>query len=531
MCILTSRSGELSNTDLVGCHANRSVLFLRKSMAVPFVSQNGAQYHAGFALCAADKQSICDYAPTIIHITVPDASSMSLMDYARQTNIPLMGTFHSNYVEYMDHYPGLGFLKPILATLSKHSYCFLQTLYVPTPFIVKNLSSEKYKLDRCTNLQVWGRGYDTHKFSPKHRCNNFRKKIGASPDDIVICIVSRLVPEKSPHIFANVIQRLDKYHCTSATDNNSYSTNNSRKPKNNLKYRGLVIGAGRSEHILKDLPNTYYAGWMDGHELSVAYASSDIFLFPSACETFGNVTLEAAGSGLPLVVESGCSGHLVNDGISGYSCAANDEDAFYEATLKLLLLDSKARKVFSQQSREISLQYEQHKVMKRMIQNYSDITDEFHNEYKGRHSNRDMKYSQNSDSFTGGTIAYPPGMGLVEHFFAVLFGIINALEWVYNGSVKIMNGRIGFAFNNRTEENDTAPIAVVSCKSTKGFSRSQSINAHNHTEVSVSTNLVSSSSRVALGDMKFSIWLAKFCIESYFKCACLINVIKQILRN
>jgi glycosyltransferase involved in cell wall biosynthesis len=36
-------------------------------------------------------------------------------------------------------------------------------------------------------------------------------------------------------------------------------------------------------------------------ELSAHYASADIFLFPSITETFGNVTLEAAASGLGIV--------------------------------------------------------------------------------------------------------------------------------------------------------------------------------------------------------------------------------------
>jgi glycosyltransferase involved in cell wall biosynthesis len=48
-------------------------------------------------------------------------------------------------------------------------------------------------------------------------------------------------------------------------------------------------------------PGTYFAGRLDGRDLSAFYASADVFVFPSITETFGNVVLEAMASGLALV--------------------------------------------------------------------------------------------------------------------------------------------------------------------------------------------------------------------------------------
>jgi glycosyltransferase involved in cell wall biosynthesis len=46
---------------------------------------------------------------------------------------------------------------------------------------------------------------------------------------------------------------------------------------------------------------TVFTGYLQGEDLSQAYASADLFVFPSATETFGIVILEAMASGLPVV--------------------------------------------------------------------------------------------------------------------------------------------------------------------------------------------------------------------------------------
>jgi glycosyltransferase involved in cell wall biosynthesis len=50
-----------------------------------------------------------------------------------------------------------------------------------------------------------------------------------------------------------------------------------------------------------DLP-CIFTGRLEGDKLDAAYASSDIFVFPSTTDTFGNVVLEAQASGLAVIV-------------------------------------------------------------------------------------------------------------------------------------------------------------------------------------------------------------------------------------
>jgi phosphatidylinositol alpha 1,6-mannosyltransferase len=387
-----------------GEHPNRTVIFLDNSIPIPFLHDPHNQetsYHMGFSLSNQVKQRIEAFEPTLIHITVPDCTCLHLIQYARTRELPLMGTYHSNIPEYMTHYPGLGWLKHVLTAFFRHEYNFLQALYVPTPFIHQHLCSTS-KLDQVTNLQVWGRGIDLERFSPKHRSQAFRQRYGFSEKDVVLTWVGRLVPEKRPDIFAYVVRRLES---------------------EGIPFRALVVGAGPCEEDAKTLPNTTFAGWMSGDDLATAYASSDLFLFPSAVETFGNVTLEAAASGLPLIVESGCSGHLVIHGVNGFACQDGDLEAYYNSTL-CLVLDHVRRKSMSGESRTFSMQFEKRVVCQRMIENYSKVTDEFYTVYGGHHANRDQAYSRKEHSFHGGNHPRPMMLKCVEYLFIFFFRVM-----------------------------------------------------------------------------------------------------------
>ena len=108
-------------------------------------------------------------------------------------------------------------------------------------------------------------------------------------------------------------------------------------------FKALVVGVGTYYEEMRKLPNTICVGWMSGEELSIAYASSDIFLFPGALKIFTNIMLEGAASGLLSIVDSDCLGHLVCDGVSGFACPSWGADDFLYATITLVRSD---RKVF-----------------------------------------------------------------------------------------------------------------------------------------------------------------------------------------
>lgn len=253
-----------------------------------------------------------------------------------------------------------------------------------------------------TNIGVWGRGVDLQKFNPSNRSDKFRNKLGIALNTPIVLYVGRLVPEKRPDIFASVIKRL---------------------AKGNDPFHAVIVGDGPSISSIEKLPNTTHLGWLNGDELTEAYASSDIFLFPSSVETFGNVTLEAAASGLPVVVEAKCSGHLVKEGVNGYACEAGNVDEFFQGT-RSLVQDAEKRKACSRESIALSKTFDQHVVVRGMLSNYEEIEKEFVEVYGGSHFNRDEAWND-EQTFRLGKDPRPIGWCLIECFFLTLLRVIN----------------------------------------------------------------------------------------------------------
>ena len=94
------------------------------------------------------------------------------------------------------------------------------------------------------------------------------------------------------------------------------------------------------------MPDAHFPGYLEGEELSHVYASSDILLFPSTTETFGNVVLEALASGLPAVVSDvgGCK-EVVGKSLAGLVAKANDPLDFYQKCKQLVEDESLYKKM------------------------------------------------------------------------------------------------------------------------------------------------------------------------------------------
>ena len=109
-----------------------------------------------------------------------------------------------------------------------------------------------------------------------------------------------------------------------------------RNPQLNVVF--AFVGDGPYLKELRSLlPFAAFTGYLAGLELARAFASSDVFLFPSTTDTFGNVILEAMASGVPCVVsDQGGPKDLVAHGKTGFVTRALDAEDFTHHVEKIV---------------------------------------------------------------------------------------------------------------------------------------------------------------------------------------------------
>lgn len=330
----------------IGSEAIRDVIVV-PGIKIPF--NHAGDYSFGIGLDETTIAQIEAYNPNVVHFTVPDFVALDGIRWCQRKNIAYIGTWHSNYCDYLKYYFLEWILGPGFHRYLKGFFEQMPTVYVPTPYMLNKMRNE-WGYGAATELKEWGRGVDMNIFSPERRSSTFRQSKGILDSDIVVLWVSRIVPEKRPDIWLAVVKRLQD---------------------EGLPVKPLVVGSGTFEKYLSKLNHVTCCGWLSGTSLGEAYASADVLLFPSDVETFGNVTLEALASGCPSVVEKKCGEHLVETGVNGLTCTAGDFEEFYQAT-RSLVLDARLRQQMSVAARGSAFRYERNIILQQMAENYKD---------------------------------------------------------------------------------------------------------------------------------------------------------------
>lgn len=213
--------------------------------------------------------------PDLVHIVTEGPLGWSALEAARKLKIPVSSDFRTNFHSYSQHY-GIGWLKrPIVGYLRKFHNKTALTL-VPTERMRTELTSIGFK-----RVEVLSRGVDSACYDIRWRSNALRQSWGVDPEDFVLIHVGRIAAEKNLAMLVKVYKHLKMQ---------------------DARVRLVMVGDGPEKNTFRaQVPDAIFVGVQTGQDLAASYASADLFVFPSKTETFGNVTLEAMSSGLPVV--------------------------------------------------------------------------------------------------------------------------------------------------------------------------------------------------------------------------------------
>ena len=318
------------------------------SFAIPFRSE----YRIATGLPNSARAQLKEFSPTLFHIAVPDILGYQALKLAEAWKLPVVATFHTRYDTYLKFY-GFGFLEKYAVRYFQNFYARCKMVFPPS----QSMADELRSAGISQNLEVFGRGVDSDLFSPSKRSLKWRRECGVADDEVLVSFVSRLVKEKNTDLMIRCFQRLQTQ---------------------GVKFRVLIVGLGPEEKAMRDaLPGAVFTGFLSGEKLAQAYASSDIFFFPSESETFGNVTLEAMACGLPAIVADATgSRSLVINGETGFVQNARDEFGF-DLHLKRLIDDVPLRLQMVQDARTRALLFNWDAILGKLVASFRAISDQY----------------------------------------------------------------------------------------------------------------------------------------------------------
>jgi glycosyltransferase involved in cell wall biosynthesis len=251
---------------------------------------------------------------TEIIISTPGPIGLSGLLAAKMLNLKTSGIYHTDFPQYIRILTEDRFLESLAWNYMHWFYGQMETVFV---------NSEQYRkgwVDRGFDpkkLQILPRGLDTDLFTPAHRDAEFWAQHGSRNGAVRLLYVGRISKEKDLDVLAAAFRQLRE---------------------EGLPVNLLMVGHGPySQALAESLPDAIFTGYLEGEELAKAYASADIFVFPSTTDTFGNVVIEAQACGLPVIVSDlGGPKELVSHGLDGLITKSHDVEDFASAVRTLV---------------------------------------------------------------------------------------------------------------------------------------------------------------------------------------------------
>ena len=244
-------------------------------------------------------------------ISTPGPLGLTALAASRVLGLRTSGIYHTDFPTYVAHMTGDQALERLTW---RYMYWFFEQMdhiFVPSRWYEKQLADHGFTEGK---LRLLPRGVDAQQFSPDHRDADYWRGRMGFESEIVFLYVGRVSSEKNVQTMLDALRevRLCGHDASVA-----------------------VVGDGPQLRELKAAyrePHIHFTGFLESDELARAYASADVFVFPSTTDTFGNAVLEAHASGLPAIVsDKGGPSEIVMHEHTGLIVDTGDSAALSEA--------------------------------------------------------------------------------------------------------------------------------------------------------------------------------------------------------
>jgi glycosyltransferase involved in cell wall biosynthesis len=289
---------------------------------------------------------IRDFRPDLVHAIDPGFIGLAALLSAKYLRLPTVASYHLSLSKAAKDY-GLGLLeKPIRAT---RIWGFKAVDHVLAP----SRQAQKLLYSRgIRRVGWWRRGVDFEQFHSGFRNGEMRIRLTQGhPENIILLYVGRLAPEKRLHLLKPLLETIPRTHLALIGDG---------------PHRGFL------EQLFTGMPVTF-TGYLNGMELAEAYASADVFVFPSRHESFGLVLAEAIASGLPVVSSRvGGAEDVIQHGETGYIFDVDDFHGLREHVWALVA-DCERRRAMGIKARKVAETLGWDAIMRDLIYFYEDL--------------------------------------------------------------------------------------------------------------------------------------------------------------
>ncbi len=209
-------------------------------------------------------QMLRAFKPDALHIATEGPLGLSARRWAKSQRYAFTTSFHTRFPEYI-----AARLPLPRAWTERLAYRWMRSFHAAgsavmaaTPSLIKELSGRGF-----ANVRHWTRGVDMTGFTPA-----LRDELDGLVRPVFL-YAGRLAVEKNIEAFLDL----------------------------ELPGSKLVVGDGPDRaNLERRYPEVHFTGMLKGADLTRAYASADVFVFPSRTDTFGLVMLEALACGTPV---------------------------------------------------------------------------------------------------------------------------------------------------------------------------------------------------------------------------------------